>query len=327
MRPIFLLLLLIGPLVCKSQNEIITSGPCPVYPEIRPVITQFEQLFNRKFQYRSNGQLTSGRIEEESRFNATITAPLLIRKHLILATTLHYFHENIEIKEVDNTTSDSPYLNPSKELSAGSFSFAFGSVYKDSLFHRPVTLISNLYFDSHNMQKVNRVRGVVIGTINLKKTDKTKLSVGLGYVYNSTSRIPVSPVIRYWHKFNYSPWQIDAMLPKSLYLRRPSKNLAWFSVGAEATNNSFYSTCYNNQLPKENLNSFTEIRGAISYEYPLHKWVMIGLKTGVSRLMSLKVIDARSNPTDYYIKGTGGFSPFLNVNLSLTPCLKLSSAK
>jgi hypothetical protein len=328
MRSLFLIVLIAAPLLSKAQTEIPATIPStPIYPEIRPVISQFEQLFFRKFQYKYNGRTVSGKIEEESRFTTMVTAPLLVRKKIILATSLHYIHENLEMQEVDYTTSDSPYLNPSKEFSAGSFSFSFGSVYKDSLFRRPVTLISNIYFDSHNMEKINRVRGILIGTINLKKTDKTKLSIGLAYAYNSTSSLPMSPVVRYWHKFNYSQWQIDAMLPKSIYLRRPSKNLAWFGIGAEATNNTFYSTCTNALLPRENLNSITEVRGALSYEYPLHKWVMLGVKTGVSRLMSLKVIDAKSAPTDYYIKGTGGFSPFLNLNISLTPCFNFSSTK
>jgi hypothetical protein len=141
--------------------------------------------------------------------------------------------------------------------------------------------------------------------------------VGLGSYIAPHTPLPIFPVFTYWHQFEKSPWELEALLPYKFMFRRANTLKGWLSLGTEFNGNSFFNQQELIQLDGDYRYTAAELWTGLTYEYPLNKFILAGFKTGVKHTISTRVVEVNGKPSDYILRGSQNATPYVNLSLSL----------
>jgi len=298
----------------KAYEIVRPDSKSYAYPIFKPLTISYDHLGNTEYKTDYlDKRVEEGEFKNNFRFKAFGNFPIFAKKRWIVTASMNYLHE--EFKAISTVNYNNTVHKDN--FSVDDLSLTFSALYRDSLFNRPVMYGANLILDSRNFTSIQRVRGMVSATLVLKRTANTAISTGLVAFVDPSVQFPVFPTITYWHKFKNSNWEFDAILPARLMFRRSNTFKGWFSVGTELGGNSFFNQNGITSLPGDYEYSYSEIRAGITYEYPLNKFLLAGIKGGVSKTIMSRMGEVNAKRKDYLIETNAKALPYVSVSLSV----------
>lgn len=322
--PLLLLLANIG-VSAKAQDTLKRSNPMPKsYPTIKLVTIQKDyfgdsdyKMFSKDKSLQEEGELSGARFK----INAII--PVYSKNRLTLTAGVLYTNQSIvHYKKLGS--SDDHYQK--QETTKNDFDALFSMMYVGRLWNKPIIHNATLVLGSTNFFGIKKMSGLLSSSLMLKRDLTTMSMIGLAVTLDKSSLFPVIPVYSYWHKFSNSEWEIDAVLPQKVLLRRSNVLNGWLTIGSEIRNDSFF-------LKQEAEGSYrsgnyewssNEIFSSVGYEYLLGKNFLLGIKGGYRNSLTTRLIKVNEN-FNHYKSRTSVASTFFNMNMSFvlpTPGLK-----
>jgi hypothetical protein len=294
----------------------------PVYPgqESRALVIYSGLLPARRITTKYNGvPLNDARSQPGSQMRIVGMLPVLVTKPVVLVAGASYLVERGSYNRnlYATASQDSAVSFKRQDISA-----SLTAVHRSTLFHRPVTYMATVVGVSRDIDRLEKVTGGVTALMTLRSTARTRLSAGLSVQLNPSIKVPVSPVLTYWHRFGSSPWEVDAVLPSRVYVRRPLlAGKCWLSLGTDLTStHSFGSGLIPGFSSTFETNTVTVQTGAL-FEYQPSKYFMLGLRGGLDQPVSMWV--GEKNSSRETLKAEGNRAGYVGLVLSgLLPARK-----
>lgn len=282
------------------------------FPRVRTLDVQYEQGTRSDYKLKWKGKsFEEGRFRNLSKLKLSSTWPVYKAKHLTVYTNFRYNYYHFE----SGTPSAYAVLFPRRKNDYHYWEVSVNATYGARLFHKPVLYTVNLAGDGSE-KGFEKIRGMMVATMVLKRTSSTVISVGIVGMVNTGAIYPVLPVFSYWHKFDCSGWILDIGGPGYAYFRRSLTRNDRLSVGVSLRNEHFYIHTRNERMPKTCYFSKNELKTGVVYEYLLGKHVCFtanagGITSFRSRLFNKKRINRKP-----YVDYTQHMNAFFNLGIS-----------
>ncbi len=289
------------------------------YPSLKPLVLSYDMSGNTDYKtdYKDN-PFEEGKLKDNSRFKATVSFPVYMKKKLIVAGTFNYVHEEFKSAEVQNFNN----ISHKNNFSVDNFTLGLNMIYRNTLFEKPVVYNGGIILSSRDFTSVQKVRGLFGATLVLKRTPTTAISAGLIAFIDPSTQFPVFPTLTYWHKFNDN-WEFDGLLPAKLMFRRSNTLGGWLSLGTEFSGSSFFNQDGMTNMPGDYEFTSSEIKAGLTYEYPVNKFLLAGFKTGLQQTVTSRMGKVNAKRSDYLYKSNRNAAPYVSFSLSFTMPRKL----
>ncbi|PZR20223.1 MAG: hypothetical protein DI539_11465 [Flavobacterium psychrophilum] len=261
----------------KATAKLITNQ----FPSTRFLDIQYEQLSGTDYETKLHGKkYETGTVDSEKRLQVAMNAPIIKKDRWVLSTSLRYRYRDISFSNVEVLSGDEPLIGGENSQHFHYFLASVNYTRYDKLFGK--TLVSNLsVFGDASNEKFGVANATYIASLVLKKDKRTTLTTGLVVQTNPNSVFPILPAFSYSHQFKDSPWQIDIILPKQIYLRRALLAHGRLSVGTVFDGEPFYfSTNISGNGDKVYNFNRNEIKSGVMYEYKIRENVITYFRTG-----------------------------------------------
>lgn len=289
------------------------------YPAIKKISIQYEGLGNSNFHTKlKNQDFENGDITRNNRIRLVGSQRIWHKKKVNLSLSGFYLKENFNtfVREDQNQSFNK------RDFDLTSTSISINATILDSLFNRPLITNTSLVFSSNDFKSVKKLSGLISAGLILKYTRKEIISVGLAVIAAPHTSIPVFPTFSYWYKFDNSPWAMDLIFPLKFGFRNERFLNGWLTIGTEL-NASEYLFNQNNQLFDGNYqHNHSELLTGLSFEYPVSKLIIAGVKGGVRNSISSITKEKNSDANNKFISVKSGMSPFINFSISILPWSK-----
>lgn len=294
----------------KNNNQ--TSTP---YPAFRNLTIQQDyfgksdyKIYNKRGEMQEQGEVSG------SRFKINGAIPIYKKDRLSLTAGVLYTRQSINhYKKVDDINNQ----YQKNETKYTDFDALLSATYVGKLWNKMLITNGTVIMGSTNFFGIKKINALVTSSLMIKASASTISTLGLSVILDKSSLVPVIPVYTYWHKFSASDWEIDAVLPQRLILRRSGVLNGWLSAGTEIRNDSFFL-----KLEEDGLNRggnyewiSNEIFSNIGYEHLLGKNFLLGVKGGFRNTLTTRLIRVNDKYDDYRAK-TKIASTFFNMSLS-----------
>lgn len=305
----------VGLAQAPAPRPVPADSTRPVYPApmLRPLVVQSGLLPARRITTEREGRLADTDASPGHQLRVVGVAPVTITKPVILLAGINYLREQGRYSRPAATNGEgSSYAYVREDLS-----FSLTAVRQDSLLRRPVTYLASVTGASRRFDWPEKFVGGLTALLTLRRTPATKLSVGLTVQLNPSVKIPVAPVVAYWHRFGRSAWEVDALLPLRAYLRRPLlANKCWLSLGTEVmSTHSFGAGTVPGFSSTFEANSVSLQTGAL-FEYAVNPYFMLGLRGGLDTPVSMWV--AAKNSSRVLVEARAANAAYVGLTMSVT---------
>ncbi len=257
-----------------------------------------------------------GKLESYSKLRVGINLPVIRQPKWNITSSFIYTNDAFDLHNVSSQNNPlQPPYNKKREFHT--FVGAVSFTYFSTLFGKPFIYNSSLIADASN-RDIERLKGFIGGSLVIKRTPQTMMTVGAVVFVDPASPLPFAPTFSLDHKFSGSAWVLDLILPQRLLLKRSLLTNGRISIGSEIAGDGFY---VNNPLPEySSVYNFTqvELRSGLTYEYGI-KNVILSFKTGISTPLSNRLTEKGESTSDYILKvnrqSAGYFSIGASYNL------------
>jgi len=313
MRILLLSLSLVtGTTSLSAQDTIEKTKPFQKrYPSFKLVTIQKDYFGDSDYKvYSKNGDLEHEGELSSNRFNISAIIPLYSKNKLSMHAGITYTRESTAY--FNKTAAD---LYHKSHWNTNDFDAAFSVMYKGKLFNRPIFHRVSVLFGSSNFIGIKKLTGSFSTSMILKASSETLTTLGAFVNLDQSSLVPFFPLFSYWHKFNNSLWELDAVLPQKMIFRRSGVLNGWVSTGVELNGNSFFlKQDARMQFRAGNYEWLsTDIYMHLGYDYLLGKNLLLGLKGGYKNSLSTRLIKVNEKVNDYRSR-TKISAPFFNIN-------------
>ena len=300
-----------SPRLAAAQSPD-SASPRPAYPLFRPLIIQSGLLPGRRLQPTYRGAaIDDVRARPGSQLRALLTAPLLLTKPVTVLASLSYLRESAGFDGHVRGFGPLDLAYARQEVG-----LSISALHQDSLWGRPVTYLASLTGQSRNVKSLEKLTGGVTAILTLRSTPRTRLSAGLTLQLNPSQAIPVIPVVSYWHRYARSRWELDAVLPSRVHLRRPlPAGKGWLSVGTDLVTTHSFGPGAALGLGSTLEATTANLQTGVLVEYPLMRFLLGGLRAGLDSPLSMQV--GRKNSPEAAIKATGKQAGYTGMTLSV----------
>jgi len=265
------------------------------------------ELYDKDYQ---NGKMAN---YTKLRFAANL--PIIKKPKWALTGSLLYNYSSLKFEDVENKMNPSLPMFDYKE-DFHYFSGTLNSTYFTKLFNKPFIINGSVTLDASD-KDFGRIKGNVMGTFILKKTDRTRISLGAMVFIDPTAPIPAAPIFAVEHKFKNNNWTMDFILPQRLLFKRGLLENGRISIGSEVDGDSFYVST--DQFGANNMYDFRqlELKTGITYEYAVGD-VIFTVKGGMANFFQNQLIEKGKLAKDYVFdlnrKGSGYFTLGVSYN-------------
>lgn len=278
------------------------------FPQTRDLNIEYTMV--TPYQYSSklqNTDLPDNKVNNFQQIKANANIYFFKKKTWLLSTSLNYRYtsmntENPVFSEASNSQKDFHYHSEAVNFS-----------YFSKLFSKTAIYSATVSVDGSD-QHFERLRGMVAGTLILKATPKTKMTLGLAAFIDPSTTIPILPIFTYENKFE-NGWVLDVLLPKKVLIRKDIFINGRISLGTEMDNTSFYIYRSNKTYEYRQL----EINSGVIYEHNLGGNFIGTFKTGIRATPSARVFDKQESFKDYIFEAQYKPSFYFNVGVSYNP--------
>lgn len=299
----FLLLLTALPSLAQENqpnNKTFGKALTDRFPTTRTFDVQYEYLAPTKFSSKLFGEpLEKGNFGGHNRVKLSFNSTFFKSKSqkFTLTGSLRYKYESFEFTNLYNNNNNGPYERPSEDFHY--FAGGLSATYYTTLFNKTVIYNGTISADG-SQDGFQRIKGFVSANILLKRTDNTTITAGLLGNLDSSSNVPIIPIITYNHHFNNSKWVIDAIIPQRILLQRELLENGRISLGTEFINENLYLNLHNANLNGIYELNFIEVKSGITYEYNFAKNIIGTLKAGINNVVNTRITE-KGDRTDKYI--------------------------
>ncbi|MBF9141947.1 hypothetical protein [Hymenobacter properus] len=303
------------PSVPRLTPALPVDSARPVYPApmLRPLVIQSGLLPARRITTEHEGRSADREASPGHQLRVVGVAPLLITTPVVLLAGVNYLREQGSYRRAADANGESGSYTYVRE----DLSFSLTAVRQDSLLQRPVTYLASVTGASRRFDWPEKFVGGLTALLTLRRTPETKLSAGLTVQLNPSVKIPISPVVSYWHRFGQSAWEVDALLPLRAHLRRPLlANKCWLSVGTEVmSTHSFGAGTVPGFSSTFEANSLSLQTGAL-FEYAVNPYFMLGIRGGLDTPVSMWV--AAKNSSRVLVEAEAENAAYVGLTMSVT---------
>ncbi len=204
---------------------------------------------------------------------------------------------------------------PDNEENYDYYKGTISGTYRTKIVGKPLILNASISGDGWN-KGFEEVQGTFSAVMVFKQSATTNFSAGL-YGMTHFIKIPVLPVITYWHQFT-PHLSIDVTLPSRAYLRYQFLNNHRLSMGTSMESEQFYLKPGMDNLPEVCLYNRATIKSEIVYEYIINKrFYLIVRGGGIGTLKSgLYKTNRKGIDGDPYLEMSHPMTPFFNLGFS-----------
>lgn len=286
------------------------------FPAIRTLDIQYEQNTSSDYTLKWKGKsFEKGTVGHLSKLKLSSTLPVYKTKRLAIYGNLRYNYYTFDADHPGISSPNGSPLFPDRENDFHYWEISANATYRARLFKKPVVYTVNVAGDGSE-KGFEKVRGLMVATMVVKRTPSTVISVGLIAMLNTGSIYPVLPVFTYWHKFGDSPWVLDIGGPGYAYFRRSFTKNDRFSVGVSMNNEHFYIRTKSDLLPKTCYFSKNELKTGIMYEYQWGKHLCLTARAGGITSFRSRLFDKKRINRKPYVAYTQHINAFFNLGLS-----------
>jgi hypothetical protein len=175
---------------------------------------------------------------------------------------------------------------------------------------------SSLQFDGSD-KYVERVKGMLTGTMILKANQCTKLAVGLLVNIDPSAQTPVLPTFSYEHKFN-NGLVADIAFPRNIYLRKYVFGNGRVSLGSEIDRTSFYVYNIDSTSQRYEYRQL-DINSGLVYEHLIAKYFVLTAKTGMRLTTTGRLFRKEDSFNSPVFKTSPDPTFYINVGVSFNP--------
>jgi len=325
-KTIFLFLVLFLYLQMNAQEnndekQKIQAAIADKFPSTRVLDFQYLQYLPADYDSKLLGQdFQSGQIKAHSKFKVAANIPVYSKSKWNITSSFNYKYEGIETRDVkDNTGIDA--LSYDRKYDFHYLSAAVSFTYFSILFKKPFIYNISIFADGTE-KDVERIKGFVGGSLVLKATANTKMTVGLLVFIDPASPLPLTPTFTYEHKFQNSPWTLDFILPQRLLFKRDVFKNGRLSIGSELTSDGFYIYNTNPGYPSVYDYRQLEVRSGITYEHRISNAIIATFKTGMANVFNSRITERGESTTDYIFSSKQDATGYFNLGISFNPFVK-----
>ncbi|MCD7973310.1 MAG: DUF6268 family outer membrane beta-barrel protein [Candidatus Azobacteroides sp.] len=281
------------------------------FPTARLFDIQIESVLPVSYQTKLYGEdYEKGRYTHQNRIRVAVNLPFIRKKNWISTVAFRYKYENTGFSDIENVSLKYPQVHHDDPLKSHFYVGSLINTYLSILFNKPVAY--NLILLGEGSQHgLERVSGIVLANMILKKNDRTALTVGLAGFINSRLRIPVLPVFSFDYSFT-DGWAFSSVLPAFIYMRKTFDRNGRLSLGSEFNSNNFYLY----PEPGNYLFNKTEIRPGIMYEHYIHDKIILTCKTGLLYVLQGQLIPENKTSADKILKSKEHITGYWNIGFS-----------
>lgn len=265
----------------KATQKSIIEDVVNQFPATRFLDIQYDEMGEYNYTTKIDDKTYErGRIVSQNRLKVAMNYNLIQKKNWILSTSARYKYEHLAFEDMDIPSGGAPTIASSRDVH---FHYLFGSLnYRltSKLWGKPFISNVSLSADASN-KNFGMIYGSYIGSLILKRNELTTVTVGVVLQSNANAIAPILPSFTYIHKFQNSPWMLDIILPKQIYIRRQLLKHGRISLGSELEANPYYfKSGFLSDNNKAYMFNRNEFKNSIMYEYRLNKRFVAYGRTG-----------------------------------------------
>lgn len=277
------------------------------FPITRVFNVEYNQLSPYKFESKLlDDDLPDGKVKNFYQARVSANINLVKKPKWALGTILNYRYTSI-------TTESNALEKRNKKSDFNYHSTAVNFTYFSSLMNKTMLYSASTIVDGSD-KHFERVKGILSGTMILKATADTKMTVGLVAIVDPSVQVPVIPTFSYEHRFS-NKWTVDFIFPQRLLVKKNILENGRLSLGSELDGTSFY--LYNNSQKYE-LRQM-EINSGATYEHYLGKSMIASLKTGIKTIPRTRIFEKNESFDSYLIEAKPSASFYINLGFSFNP--------
>lgn len=279
----------------------------------RPLNIEF--IYSAPYNYGSEREgklLPESKVTAFSQLKISSNFNFIKRNRWLLGATLGYRFTSI------NTDITEPVIASIRTVE-GDFHYFFSSLnftYFSTLFNKRMVYTSSLQFDGSD-KHVERVKGMLTGTMILKASQHTKLAVGLLVNIDPSAQTPVLPTFSYEHKFN-NGLVADITFPRNIYLRKYVFGNGRVSLGSEIDRTSFYVYDIDSTSQRYEYRQL-DINSGLVYEHLIAKYFVLTAKTGMRLTTTGRLFRKEDSFNSPVFKTSPDPTFYINVGVSFNP--------
>lgn len=275
----------------------------------RPLNVEFTQSTPYNFSPKKGFQSSSdGRVKNLSQAKVTANVNFYKKNEWLVGTTLGY-----------NLVSVDAEIKPNVKLldqTMHNFYAGLNVAYLSTLFNKRSVYTASVIVDGTH-KHLERVRGLITGTLIVKATERTRMSVGLALSLDPLSVIPVIPTFSYNRKLN-NDLALDILMPRNVYIRKMMFGNGRVSLGSELDQTSFY--LYNiDGTDQKYVYRQLDINSGVVYEHLLGDVFLLTAKTGIRYTPSGRLFKKNDSYKDPTLEMKPDPSFYFNIGISFNP--------
>ncbi len=304
--------------IIKKENipRLTLAYAALKFAELRPF--NVEYTYTTPYNYSPKTENEEFQERKMTKFNQVkigVNLNLIKKKTWSLGTTIGYRHITTTSNPILPSNEDTYVLKNTYQTYLTSLNFS----YFTKVFNKLTVFSSNVIVEGSE-KYVERIKGILTGTIVIKNNEQTKIAVGLAANIDPSVEIPLFPTFLYEHKFG-NGFTTDINLPLNLMLRKHIFNKARISIGSELDGTSFYIYDRSNTRQKYQYRQL-DINSGITYEHLIGKYLILTAKTGIKTIPEARIFKKEESFDDYSYKMTPEASFYFNIGVSFNPFLK-----
>ncbi|MGJ1433015.1 DUF6268 family outer membrane beta-barrel protein [Sphingobacterium spiritivorum] len=287
------------------------------FTELRPFNAEYSYLtpYNYSSQIAAEN-LPDRKMTNFSQARVGVNLNLIKKQKWALGTTVGYRYIMAESELIHPSGSDKAIQKDEYQSHFTSLNLAYFA----RLWNKMTIFSSSVMVDGSE-KDLERVRGLVTGTMILKANRQTKMAVGLLWNIDPSAQIPIIPTFLYEHEFD-NGFIADINLPRNLMLRKHVFRKGRVSVGAELDGTSFYLYNIDGTSQKYQYSQM-DINSGFVYEHLLGNYFIIAAKTGARIVPTARVFEKEKSFDDYIFKTKPDPAFYFNIGLSFNPFSKI----
>lgn len=295
------------------------------FPAARVFDIQFQQYLPSDFNSDLNDRpFENGTIQNHYKLKAAANIPFYKKPKWMLTASFNYKYEGYELDNVQQVSAV-PIADYDKTPEFHYLSAAMSFTYYSSLFKKPFIYNASILTDGSE-RSAERIKGLIAGSLVLKRTENTTMTVGLVIFIDPASAIPLTPSFTLEHRFKNTAWTLDFILPQRLLFKRPVGNNGRISLGTELGSDGFY--VYLNQPGLARVYDYRqlELKSGITYEHKVSEMVIATFRTGLSTVFNSRLSERGKSTNDYIWKSQQDGTAYFTLGLSFNPFVKKTVA-
>lgn len=299
-----------------SSGLIVKKYIVRNFPAIRTLDVQYEQNMPAAYKLKEKGNcFEKGELRHGSKVKISATYPLYKAKQWAVYGNFRYNYYYFSTDRPGYPQTRVSPLFPKPDSDYHYWEISSNITYRSQLFRKPLFCTLNVA-GSGSEYGFEKMRGIGIATVILKRTPSTVWSVGLIVLVNTGAVFPVFPVFSYWHKFASSVWTLDIGGPGYVYFRRPLMKNDRLSLGFSVNNEHFYLHTTFPSLPRHCYFNKKELRTEVLYEYLWDKHFCLTFRTGMLTFFRNRLSGRNRLNRTPYLSYTQHPTVFFNLGIS-----------